>query len=189
MEPLVPAGTRVRNPFNGETFVFTHVDEGADDFQFDVHIDRGGMLTGTGRQHFHPDSDETFIVRHGLLKLMVDGVWHTLGPGDRYLVPRGTPHLFRNGHDGETELTAIFSPARQFLRFFLNMSLNISRHPEWYDDRGEPPLVLQALALHSYSGHGYGAGIPLWLQRVLFAALTPLAHLLGYSLAIPPRRS
>jgi hypothetical protein len=31
MEPLPPAGTRIRNAFNGETFIFTHVDEGASD--------------------------------------------------------------------------------------------------------------------------------------------------------------
>jgi hypothetical protein len=84
--------------------------------------------------------------------------------------------------------TAKFTPAQQFLRFFLNMSLNTANHPEWYDERGEPPLVLQALALHAFSGHGYGAGIPIWLQKMLFAALTPLALLQGYSLAVSPRR-
>jgi hypothetical protein len=29
MELLPPAGTRIRNAFNGETFIFTHVDDGA----------------------------------------------------------------------------------------------------------------------------------------------------------------
>ena len=49
-------------------------------------------------------------------------------------------------------------------------------------------MVLRALALHAFAGHGYGAGIPIWLQKVLFAALAPLALLQGYSLAVPPRR-
>jgi len=111
-----------------------------------------------------------------------------LAPGERFPVQRGVPHLFRNGHEGETVFTAKFTPAQQFLRFFLNMSLNTANHPEWYDERGEPPLVLQALALHAFSGHGYGAGIPIWLQKMLFAALTPLALLQGYSLAVSPRR-
>jgi hypothetical protein len=69
------------------------------------------------------------------------------------------------------------------------MSLSTANHPEWYDERGEPPLVLRALALHAFAGHGYGAGIPIWFQRVLFAALTPIALLLGYSLAMPPMKS
>ena len=48
--------------------------------------------------------------------------------------------------------------------------------------------MLRALAIHAFAGHGYGAGIPIWLQKVLFAALTPIALLQGYSLAMPPRR-
>ncbi len=54
--------------------------------------------------------------------------------------------------------------------------------------KGEPPLVLQAMALHAFSGHGYGAGIPVWFQKLLFAALSPVAWLSGYSLAMPPRK-
>jgi quercetin dioxygenase-like cupin family protein len=188
MEPLPPAGTRIRNAFNGETFIFTHVDEWASEFQCDVFIEVGGMKTGTGRQHLHPDADEEFIVKEGKLKLMVDGEWRMLAPGERYLVQRGVPHLFRNGHEGETLFTCRFTPARQFFRFFLNMSLNTANHPERYDERGEPPLVLRALALHAFAGHGYGAGIPIWFQKALFAALSPIALLQGYRLAMPPMK-
>ena len=188
MELLPSAGTKIRNAFNGEPFIFTHVDEGAIEFQCDVLIEAGGMKIGTGRQHLHPDADEEFIVKAGRLKLMVDGKWRMLAPGERFRVQRGVPHLFRTGHESETMFTAKFTPAQQFLRFFLNMSLNIANHPEWYDERGEPPLLLRALALHAFSGHGYGAGIPIWLQRISFSALTPIALLQGYSLAIPPKR-
>jgi hypothetical protein len=146
------------------------------------------MKTGTGRQHFHPHADEEFFVKRGKLKLMVDGEWRMLAQGERYLVQRGVPHLFRNGHEGETLFTTTFTPARQFLRFFLNMSLSTANHPEWYDERGEPPLILRALALHAFAGHGYGAGIPILFQKALFAALTPIALLHGYRLAIKPRK-
>jgi hypothetical protein len=69
------------------------------------------------------------------------------------------------------------------------MSLSTANHPDWYDERGEPPLVLRALALHAFARHGYGAGIPIWFQKVLFAALTPIALLQGYRLAVPPLKS
>ena len=128
--PLPPAGARIRNAFNGETFIFTHVDENANEFQCDVFIEAGGMKTGTGRQHLHPDADEEFIVKAGKLKLMVDGDWCMLTPGERFRVQRGVPHLFRNGHEGETLFTAKFTPAQQFLRFFLNMSMNTANHPD-----------------------------------------------------------
>ena len=185
---IIAEGTQIRNAFNGETFIFTHVDENAGIAQFDVFLERGGVLTGAGRQHIHPYSDEKIIVRSGRLMMMVDGTPRTLKAGESFVVSRGTPHYFRNGHDGETLFTARFTPAMQFLRFFVNMSTNTVKHPEWYDARGEPSLVLRSLALHAFRGHAYAAGIPVWLQRALFAALTPVALLEGYRLAVPPRR-
>lgn len=188
MAELPPPGTRLRNAFNGETLVFTHIDEDADEARFDVLIEPGGMTTGTGRQHLHPNSDEEFAVRSGRLRVMVDGAWRELGPGESVVVPRGTPHLFRNGHDGETLVTTRFRPAHDHLRFFLNMATSTAANPHWYDSKGEPPLVLRALALHAYRGHAYGHGIPVWVQRLLFAVLAPVARLKGYRLAVPPRR-
>lgn len=188
MESLPPVGTRIRNRFNGETFIFTRIDENPDELEFDVFLECGGMLTGTGRQHIHPNSVEEFIVRSGVLRIMVDGGWKTLGPGESFVVPRGTPHLFRNGHDGETLFTAKFRPAHEFLRLFLNMSTNTTSNPHWYDAKGEPPLLLQAQALHAFYGHAYGHGIPIWFQKLIFALLSPVARLKGYRLAVPPRR-
>ncbi len=188
MEILPPPGTRIRNAFNGETFIFTHLDEDAELFQLDVFLERGGMLRGTGRQHFHPNSDEEFDVRSGILRVMMDGKWHVLKAGDTLLVPRGIPHLFRNGHDGETLFRARFSPAHDFMRFFLNMSLGTANHPDWYDDNGEPSLVLRAQALHAFYGHAYGDGIPVWFQKLVFACLAPIAVLRGYRLSVKPRK-
>ncbi|WP_238313225.1 cupin domain-containing protein [Methylobacterium crusticola] len=177
------------NPFNGETFVFTQVDEVPEFAQFDVHLARGGMLTGTGMHHVHPYADEAFTVREGKLILSIDGVRRTLEPGQGFLVRRGVPHHVRNGHDGETLFTCRFTPGHQYLRFFLNMALGAERHPERYDPRGEPPLVLRALALHAYAGHGYTAALPIWFQRALFALLAPVARLRGYRLDVPPVRA
>jgi quercetin dioxygenase-like cupin family protein len=188
MARLPAPGTRIGNPFIDETFIFTHVDETAAICQFDVHLDKGGVTTGTGRQHLHPNADETISVQDGALRLMVDGQWQQLGPDETRTVPPGVPHLFRNGHDGETLFTAAFAPACDHLRFFLNMTQNTATHSDRYDARGEPPLLLRAQALHAYAGHAYGDGIPIWFQRTVFAALSPVAYLRGYRLAVSPRR-
>ena len=63
--PHVREGDAIRNPFNGETFVFTHVTEDPASARFDLLIEPGGMTTGTGRHHLHPFADEEFTVRHG----------------------------------------------------------------------------------------------------------------------------
>jgi quercetin dioxygenase-like cupin family protein len=186
--PLVPEGTRIRNAFNGETFIFTHVSEDSSIAEFDVYLEPGGMLTGTGMHHVHPCADEEFTVFQGKLCVVVNGERQRLGPGESLSVSRGTPHYFRNGHEEETLFTARFRPGQQFLRFFLNMSLGTANHPEWYGASGEPPLLLRALALHAYADHGYAAAIPVWLQKGVFAVLTPIALLKGYRLSVAPRR-
>ena len=66
--------------------------------------------------------------------------------------------------------------------------MNTANNPHWYDAKGEPPLALRSLALHAFYGHAYGAGIPVWVQKRVFATLTPVALLKGYRLAMPPRK-
>ncbi|MGL5138067.1 MAG: hypothetical protein ACRC7G_09895 [Beijerinckiaceae bacterium] len=58
--------------------------------------------------------------------------------------------------------------------------------PEWFSPRGDPNLLLIALVLHTYRDHLYLAGIPLIVQKLLFAAVSPLARLRGYRTAIEP---
>jgi hypothetical protein len=79
--PLITPGTQIRNIFNGETFIFTHVIEDPEIAEFDVYLEAGGMLTGTGRQHIHPQADEEFIVRSGRFSLMLNGSTQHLKPG------------------------------------------------------------------------------------------------------------
>ncbi len=49
-----------------------------------------------------------------------------------------------------------------------------------------PHKLLLALMLHTYRDHFYVAGPPVWLQKVMFAALAPIARLKGYRLPLSP---
>ncbi len=51
--------------------------------------------------------------------------------------------------------------------------------------RGTPHI---ALTLHTYRDHFYLAGPPIFLQKLMFSALSPLARLRGYQLEIEPAR-
>ena len=46
--------------------------------------------------HFHPQQDELFKVVQGELEVFKGSKWYTLKKGDKLLVPRRTPHSFRN---------------------------------------------------------------------------------------------
>ncbi len=184
--PLVAPGTTITNAFNRETFVFTDPVERADLARFDVVLEEGGTGGGNAVAHIHPAADETFFVRSGRVRVVIDGVDHFAEAGESILVPRGCSHFFANAHAGETRLTISFSPGQQHLRFFLNLAASTVLAPGAYSPKGDPKLLPLALALHAYAGHLYLAGPPIWVQKMLFAGLAPLAWLLGHRLQVPP---
>ena len=47
---------------------------------------------GEFTRHSHPDTDEVFLVLSGSLTIRMDDGDVTLGPGQLYVVPKGTPH-------------------------------------------------------------------------------------------------
>ena len=47
---------------------------------------------GEFSRHSHPETDEVFLVLSGSLTIRMDDGDVTLGPGELYVVPKGTPH-------------------------------------------------------------------------------------------------
>lgn len=47
---------------------------------------------GEFTRHSHPETDEVFLVLSGSLTIRMDDGDVTLGPGQLYVVPEGTPH-------------------------------------------------------------------------------------------------
>ena len=47
---------------------------------------------GEFTRHSHPETDELFLVLSGSLTIRMDDGDVTLGPGQLYVVPQGTPH-------------------------------------------------------------------------------------------------
>jgi mannose-6-phosphate isomerase-like protein (cupin superfamily) len=47
---------------------------------------------GEFTRHSHPETDEVFLVLSGSLTIRMDLGDVTLGPGQLYVVPKGTPH-------------------------------------------------------------------------------------------------
>ena len=177
--PAFKPGTTLVNPFNRETFIFTK-SESPEVAEFEVRLGPGGSGGGNALSHIHPKADEEFTVLSGQLHVCVAGVNHALGPGETLIVPRGTAHFFTNAHEGDTELVIRLTPGQNHLRFYFAFATATQTHPEWFGAKGEPKLLGMALALHTYKDHLYLAGWPIWLQKLLFAALSPLARLAGY---------
>lgn len=189
MTSTFAVGTRLRNEFNKETFIFTHDVADGTVAEFDVHLGPGGSGGGNAMQHIHPHADERFTVHRGAIAVTVNGVSHHVAAGESLTVPMGASHCFRNAVNGTTELTVRFSPGGQQLRFFANFATIVSQRREWFKPDGTPHFLLMALVLWVYRDCYCVAGPPFWLQRIVFGALAPLARLRGYSIAIAPRPS
>jgi mannose-6-phosphate isomerase-like protein (cupin superfamily) len=183
---MTKPGQTLHNHFNGESFVFTEGDTGIETCRFDVILAPGGSGGGNALEHVHPLAVETFAVHKGVLKVVIAGREHLAGPGDVVTVPKGAPHHFANGHDGETQATVTFEPAQNFVRFFANFASTTQQYPQWYSKRGDPRLLLVAFTLNAYPDHFYLTTLPVGLQKWMFAFLSPFAWLLGYRVLIKP---
>lgn len=187
-EALVPAGTRILNAYNKETFVFTHPYEDGAMSQMDVVLGRGGSGGGNAIPHIHPQTDEIFTVNSGRVMVMIDGREHYASEGQSITVPKGASHFFRNASSGETHLTVTFVNAQQHLRFFINLARWTAEQPTYFKPDGSVKLLPIALCLHNFRDHLYISALPVAVQKLLFAILAPIARLAGYRLAISPRR-
>jgi mannose-6-phosphate isomerase-like protein (cupin superfamily) len=179
-------GAVLRNPFNRETFIFSGPADDPEVARFEVTLEAGGSGGGNAFPHVHPLADERFAVRTGRLKVVVDGKECFVDRGHDILVPRGRPHFFANAHQGSTEMTVELRPAQQHVRFFANFASLTQNRAEWFSKTGVAHLLLMALVLHRYPNHLYGARLPIFLQKLLFAMLAPVAKLKGYKLEIEP---
>jgi mannose-6-phosphate isomerase-like protein (cupin superfamily) len=181
-------GTKLRNAFNKETFVFSGPVDNPSVARFEVILEQGGTGGGNALLHIHPGADEHFAVKSGRIKIVVEGREQIVESGETAVVPRGRPHFFANAGDGAAELEIEFRPAQQQLRFFANFATLAAYRTEWFSSKGDPKFLMIALVLHTYRDHLYLAEPPIFLQKFIFAMLAPVARLCGYRMAIEPLR-
>jgi mannose-6-phosphate isomerase-like protein (cupin superfamily) len=74
------------------------------------HVVRISVMTQPYPWHFHPNSDETFLVIEGRLNIEFEDGMLELGPGQMVTVPRGLRH--RTGPVGDRSVNLTFEAAR-----------------------------------------------------------------------------
>lgn len=71
--------------------------------------------------HFHNETDEIIYVLEGEYEIKIDGKIQIAQKGDTIVIPRKTPHGFRNLLDTESKLLAVITPSG-FENFFAEVS-------------------------------------------------------------------
>jgi mannose-6-phosphate isomerase-like protein (cupin superfamily) len=174
---VIRAGDSIENPITGERLVFrrTSAETNGEAVVVEAFVKPGGAVAAT---HVHPRQDERFEVLGGTVAFRLGKEELVLGPGQRILVPAGTPHRFWNAGTGEAHFVAEVRPALSFetlieTMFGLAADGKVNR-------KGMPnPLRLAVIARHHFD-HVQLPFPPPWLQRAGLALGAPLGRLLGY---------
>jgi hypothetical protein len=143
-------------------------------------------------EHYHPAMEEGFAVVRGRLGYRLDGREGLAGPGERLHVPRGAVHDWWNAGEEEAQVLVEISPGARFEEMIRN-AFGFARDGKT-DAKGRPRLLQAALFAREFDDVIRFTRPPRPVQRLLFAALAPIARFLGYRggypkyLASPPSR-
>src|SRR5262245_7564879 len=134
----IARGTKLRNAFNKETFLFSGPTDDPAVARFEVILEEGGSGGGNALVHIHTGADEHFRVKSGRIRVVVDGKEQLVESGGTATVPHGSSHFFANAGMDLAELEIEFRPAQQHLRFFENFATLAAQRTEWFSSKGDP---------------------------------------------------
>ena len=176
------AGEIYENRVQGDRAV---VREGSDDTNgerlvVELYVRPGGAVAA---KHVHSYLTERFEVLAGTVRFHLDGRDEIAGPGRRVEVPPGVVHDWWNVGEDEAHVIVDIRPAERFELMIQNL-YGLANDGK-SNERGVPNLLPLALFAREFRREGEFIRPPRIVQRVLFAALAPLARARGYK-AINP---
>ena len=179
------AGDVFENPVTGERVVVrVGSEESAGDLLVaDLYVRSGGAVAG---EHVHTRIEEWFTVRNGRVGFRIDGRETVAPHGQRMHVPTGTAHDWWNAGEEEAHIVVEVRPGARFEEMILNL-YGLAQDGKT-DGRGMPSLLQAALFAREFEDVLRFTKPPLVVQRLLFAALSPIARVLGYRGSYPEYR-
>lgn len=161
-------GDIIDNPVTKERVVWheTTADTGGRRARFEVITGPGGGVA----EHVHAVGEERFEVLAGRIAIRQDGDERLYGPGERVVVPAGTPHAWRNAGDEELRIMVELEPPGSF-EPLIEATFGLARAGRVGPDGLPGPLDL-AVLVRRHGLDTYPTNVPQWLLR---AALPPLA--------------
>jgi quercetin dioxygenase-like cupin family protein len=176
------AGDVVENPVTGERVVVRvgTEDSGGRMLVADAYVRPGGAVTG---EHVHSTIEEYFTVVRGRVGFRLDGRETVARPEERLHVPAGTAHDWWNAGEEEALITVEIRPGARFEEMVVNL-FGLARDGKT-NAKGMPNLLQGALFAQEFEDVLYFTRPPRAVQKILFAALAPIARLFGYKGSYP----
>jgi mannose-6-phosphate isomerase-like protein (cupin superfamily) len=173
------AGQILEHPVTGERLRF--LETAADTGGHRLLLDMWARPTtgGIAAAHVHPRSEEAFEVISGRVRYRSGRTAAEAGAGERFSVPRGAAHTWRNAGDEELHMRIAFRPAGRMEAMFENL-FGLAADGK-VDKKGLPAPFLQlAVLADEFLDDIHLTRPPLAVQRTLFGLVAPLGHLRGY---------
>jgi quercetin dioxygenase-like cupin family protein len=174
---VISTGQTLTNPVTGETLVFrtTSADSKGERVVVETLVEPNGAVAAA---HVHPAQDELFEVLGGEVEFRLGKQTLVVKPGDRVLVPAGTPHRFRNVGAETAHFVCEITPALEFEQLIETM-FSLAADGK-VNRKGLPnPLRLAVIARHHF-GDVRLPFPPAWIQRLGLALGAPIGRLVGY---------
>jgi quercetin dioxygenase-like cupin family protein len=178
----VRAGEIYENRVQGDRFVVREGSEetGGELLAGDLYIQPGGAVAG---RHVHAYITERFEVVSGTVRFHLDGRDERARPGEAVVIPPGAVHDWWNDGDDEAHVLVEVRPGARFELMIQNL-YGLANDGKT-DERGVPRLLPLSLFATEFRREGEFIRPPRVVQRVLFAAIAPLARARGHK-AIDP---
>lgn len=180
---MVRTGDTMVSRETGETFTFlkTAADTGGQLLVFQMRVTPGGGAIAAP-VHVHPKSEERFYIQTGSITGELCGKPFTARAGERIVIPAGMAHTWRNTSDGPAEFLVEIEPALHMETLFENLCAQSQRG--LLSTGGQMNLLRAAVELDTYRDHLYLAGVPIFAQKLVLAALAVAGRLRGYPAAL-----
>jgi quercetin dioxygenase-like cupin family protein len=168
------ATRQIENPLSREriTFLRTGEETGGELFAFEVRAPTDMVAPPA---HLHAQ-EERLEVLQGEVTVRSGGRREVLRAGESLVWGPGVAHTWWNSGPGDCRFRAEFRPAGNVQSFFGTYCGLAAEGRS--DEKGQPPLLQVAASLPTWGM--YLAGPPVLAQRLLMAALRPVALLRGY---------
>lgn len=168
--PYLPA--EIENPVTGERIAF---DETASDDERLVWEERRPANGDPPPPHYHPETEERFVVREGRLVVELDGTERSVEAGEEVAVPPRTPHRSYTEDEPARFGREVSPPGRW--REFLTATFAYSHAVG--ERSGATGFLQLVLLLRAYPDVVVPARPPRPVQRVLFPVLAAFGRAIG----------
>jgi quercetin dioxygenase-like cupin family protein len=180
---LIRAGDTIENPITGERIVFhkTSAETNGESVVIECFVEAGGAVAAA---HVHPSQDERFEIVGGAVGFKLGKTEIVAKPGDRVLVPAGTPHKFWNAGDEQAHFVCEVRPALGFEQLLETMFALANDGK--VNRKGMPNPVRLAVIAREHFDTVQLPFPPAWIQRLGLAMAAPLGRLVGYGATYQP---